>query len=388
MAPTQWLKLTFQATDVFTKLIRRVKAVHDVIERTANVCAGRINKNLDESDCFLSLEHYSRVEVKLHNLLTSICDYCHDRCATLISSQTDKNSAITAAQIISFAENVENFTKLCEEVCGRSSPALKVAFKSQAGRYVHKFHTQRKSKLELLLDSERWKCAEVPPEFHVLLEQLKTRNFTNESPTSNKEMIVTNGATSSLLVGNETYVVIGTVLMLLRFICEYCTCAQQVPSMGVQIGKNLADLLQSFNSRTCQLILGAGALQKAGLKTITSVNLALASRALQLVLWFLPYVKEHFSQLKCEVKKLGFDVVEGNIKDHIVQLREKILSIMSNLVSNLLSEWNARPPIPSQSFRNISKQFVKLHEAVGDILPADQVNTFILLLKPLFAFSF
>ena len=32
-------------------------------------------------------------------------------------------------------------------------------------------------------------------------------------------------------------------------------------------------LFQTFNSRTCQLILGAGALQLVGLKTITTKNL-------------------------------------------------------------------------------------------------------------------
>lgn len=32
-------------------------------------------------------------------------------------------------------------------------------------------------------------------------------------------------------------------------------------------------LLQIFNSRTCQLVLGAGALQLVGLKTISTKNL-------------------------------------------------------------------------------------------------------------------
>ena len=50
-----------------------------------------------------------------------------------------------------------------------------------------------------------------------------------------------------------------------------------------------------FNSRTCQLILGAGALQLVGLKTITTKNLALASRCLQLVVHFLPIVRLHFT---------------------------------------------------------------------------------------------
>ena len=36
---------------------------------------------------------------------------------------------------------------------------------------------------------------------------------------------------------------------------------------------NAADLAQSFNSRTCQVVLGAGAMRSAGLKNITAKHL-------------------------------------------------------------------------------------------------------------------
>jgi len=37
----------------------------------------------------------------------------------------------------------------------------------------------------------------------------------------------------------------------------------------VELGLKTADLLKLFNSRACQLVLGAGAVSLAGLKTIT-----------------------------------------------------------------------------------------------------------------------
>lgn len=60
------------------------------------------------------------------------------------------------------------------------------------------------------------------------------------------------------------------------------------------IGRYLAELLRHYNSRCCQLVLGAGAMQAAGLKTITSTILVLASRSLKLLLWCMPFVKSHF----------------------------------------------------------------------------------------------
>ena len=52
--------------------------------------------------------------------------------------------------------------------------------------------------------------------------------------------------------------------------------------------------MKFFNSRICQLIIGAGAISVSGLKTITIRNLALAQRAVQLVMKIIPYIRKHF----------------------------------------------------------------------------------------------
>lgn len=149
--------------------MHRVKAVHDLIKHVVDISAGlQTPDDLSPSETvkFLSMDDHSRVENKLQNLLISVCDYCHERLASLVSTQSEKQTIITS-QITELSNMVENFTELCKNVCGRQSPALKAAFKIQAGNYVNKFHSQRKNKLVLLLEAERWKIAEVPPEFQV-----------------------------------------------------------------------------------------------------------------------------------------------------------------------------------------------------------------------------
>ena len=47
-----------------------------------------------------------------------------------------------------------------------------------------------------------------------------------------------------------------------------------------------------FNSRACQLILGAGATKSAGLKNITTKHLALASQGLSIIISLIPYLRE------------------------------------------------------------------------------------------------
>lgn len=355
------------------KLVQRVRAVHDVIKQTVDITAGLVTPELRETENFLTPQEHKQVETKLRDLLTSVCDYCHERLASLVSTQSEKQ-AVIASQITELSTIVESFTELCERICGRQSPALKAAFKIQAGNYVHKFHNQRRSKLTLLLDAECWKVAKVPPEFQLLVEKLAMCSVIKSLPSSptedNNKLEAEPG--NALKVGSQDYVAVGTVLMLIRLISEYCVCAYDLQLLAPVIGRNLAELLRTFNSRSYHLVLGAGALRTAGLKTITSANLALTSRSLQLVLWMISCIRAHFAALTSD-QLPSFDVVEKDIGHHIQQLETKILSIMNTLLSDHLNEWDAKPPVPSKAFRNISRQLMKLHEAVSPILPEEQV---------------
>ncbi|KAF5307915.1 hypothetical protein FQR65_LT06482 [Abscondita terminalis] len=371
----QWLRVLSLSGDALTKLIKRVQAVHNVIQHTADVSAGFLDIT-EFGEKFLSPAEHARVKLKLQDLLVSVCDYCHERMASSVSTQSDKQP-ITSSQIMDLSEIVGNFTRTCESVCGKQNPALRAAFKIQAGNYVHKFHNQRKSKLTLLLDAERWKVAEVPPEFQILVEKISSNKPMNSIPntptTENGVISNVNKAASALKIGSQEYVTVGTVLMLIRLVSEYCVCAYDLPLLAGVIGRNLTELLRTFNSRSCQLVLGAGSLRTADLKTITSTTLALTSRALQLVLWLIPHVRAHFKNISNELL-VCMDTVERDIGDHIQQLESKVLYIINTLLGEQLNEWDARPPVPSKAFRNVSKHLTKLHEAVKPVLPPEQVS--------------
>ncbi len=44
----------------------------------------------------------------------------------------------------------------------------------QANRFVNRFHDERKTKLGLILDNERWKQADVPTEFQDLVDYISS----------------------------------------------------------------------------------------------------------------------------------------------------------------------------------------------------------------------
>lgn len=49
------------------------------------------------------------------------------------------------------------------------------------------------------------------------------------------------------------------------------------------------------------------------------------------------------------------DTVERDIRSHIREIEGKILTIVDNLMGGQINGWAVKPPVPSQSFRNISR---------------------------------
>lgn len=376
----EWILLLESATVSLLKLLKRVRLIHDVMLHVADSSAG---KNIDGEDVsfvedfetFLTITDHNYIETKLTSLLQSVGNYCHERCANMVSNQSLEKYSGTLEEMEKLTQIVEEFCSGCEEVIGVKSLPLMAALKAQGARYCQKFHSERKSKLSLLLDNERWKPAEVPSEFQKMINHIAKGNFmwTKIDDTSNGPSV----ATPMLMVGDEPYALVGAALILVQIVSEYSRCASHLPIVSTQMGRNVIDLLRTFNSRCCQLVLGAGAVHVAGLKMITISNLALVSRALQLVLWLMPQVRGHFNGLDHNGSSgslNGWVTVEKDFLSHIKEIENKMLTIVSQLVHTQLSNWDARPPIPSQSFRNISRHFVKLHEAIAQVLPAEQIH--------------
>lgn len=393
---SEWILLLRKATVLLLRLLHRIKAVLTVMQQISEASSGRsgINGDLDDSfevESFLTESDHKKVEEKLNEMMHSICNYCHERCANLISNQSLEKHVATADEIQSLNEIVKNFSRGCEEMSGTQRIPLTAAVQVQATRFAQKFHSERKSKLSLLLDNERWKQSEVPDEYQQMINKISDGDFNWVKGEDTKKR----PPAPVLYVDSESFALVGAALVLIQIVSEYCQCASNLSMISTQLSRNLIDLLRTFNSKCCQLVLGAGALRVAGLTTITTGNLALVSRALQLVLWLLPRLKGHFQKLEYSIAmesntesasvnsnnftsnnfiNSSYDTIEKDFVSHIKEIETKVLTIVTSLVSTQLNSWNARPPVPSQSFRNISRHFVKLHEVLAPILPEQQIH--------------
>ncbi|XP_019720066.1 vacuolar protein sorting-associated protein 54 isoform X1 [Hippocampus comes] len=319
----------------------------------------------------------NRLLNNIQELLHAASDISHDCCVKLLTARAKDGSLerITSSEFVDLSVAVESFAEETEELCGRRSVSLRGALQSQADRFVHRFHEERKTKLSLLLDNERWKQAEVPAEFQELADSMAGGTIALAAhkaagPDERKPA-------DFLVVKGHKYAVVGTVLLLIRILLEYCQCVNDIPAIATDMLTRLADLLKHFNSRSCQLVLGAGALQVVGLKTITTKNLALASRCLQLVMFYIPVIRRHFES-KLQPKHANvlrhFDHITKDYNDHVAEIWAKLVAIMDGIFEKVLTKYEVKAPMPSSCFRNVCKQMVKMHEAINDLLPPEQTQ--------------
>ncbi|XP_015776568.1 PREDICTED: vacuolar protein sorting-associated protein 54-like [Acropora digitifera] len=158
---------------------------------------------------------------------------------------------------------------------------------------------------------------------------------------------------------------------------EYCQCVDDTPMLVTDIMNKLFETLKMFNSRTCQLVLGAGALQLVGLKTITAKHLALAARCLEVITIHIPVFKAHFEQRlppKQYVLLTQFDQILKDYNNHRQELFSKIVNLMEEVFKTIFSKWEVKAPMPSQAMRSAVKQITKLHESLSAVLPGAHVE--------------
>lgn len=72
------------------------------------------------------------------------------------------------------------------------------------------------------MESERWKQADVPPEFQSLVTYIYENKVFPPNLFKIDDKVKKSSVQNFIMVGNEKYAVVGTALMLTQMIHEYC----------------------------------------------------------------------------------------------------------------------------------------------------------------------
>ncbi|KAK6945695.1 Vacuolar protein sorting-associated protein 54, C-terminal [Dillenia turbinata] len=261
------------------------------------------------------------------------CDAAHGRWAKLLGVRALLHPKLRLQEFLSIYGITFDFINATEKIGGRLGYSIRGTIQSQAKAFVEYQHESRMAKIKAVLDQETWVEVDVPDEFQAIVSSIICPVPTNvddahSSPrtrdaslSSDDCLLVTiNGpldsqtsaldgaseknkaATSSVQNNNSNTNErgkstsqtlssrgVGYHMML----SEYVDMNQCLPALSSEIVHRVVEILKFFNTRTCQLVLGAGAMQVSGLKSITAKHLALASQVISFTFAIIP-VEEHY----------------------------------------------------------------------------------------------
>lgn len=315
--------------------------------------------------------------------------------------------------------------------------------------YVYKFHDERKKRIDNQLEREQWKMVEdLPSELQKLMTMLIDENMSivetlsileqqnlqcsflkatekfghsrgnsdssakinfnpdkksissetsskhlekssNELQEQQASLSINNNSSSCRLsfvsALGSTYVIVNSVIELIGIVIEYCRCALDLRSLSAEILEHLFEILQLYNSKAFHLVYSAGAIEIAGLKTITPRNLIVSQRCLKLIILLIPAVHRFFQQLLPENTRLRhFDEIKSSYEDHAAKIPERVIFIVKDVINTELSPWEARPPVPSVQFTKVAKQLRRLHDTIQGALPRDEFSALFLRINQTF----
>jgi vacuolar protein sorting-associated protein 54 len=186
----------------------------------------------------------------------------------------------------------------------------------------------------------------------------------------------------TLCVQGITYHCVNCGLILLKMIAEYMDISNALPSLATEVVHRVAEILKLYNSRSCQLVLGAGAMQVSGLKSITTKHLALASQSISFFYCLIPDIRRRLAAhipdarkalLLTEIDRVGQDykVHRDEIHSKLVAIMKERLLVHLKTLPQVAETWN-RPDDgdnqPSQYARTLTKEVGLLHKVLSPLL--------------------
>ena len=353
----------------------------ELLETFSDHAKATLNSQKDpEVSSLLSDIDYTRMMAESNDVLVTSCEIAQSQCIKILTLRQQRNSAVNERldhnNHIKLSRLVESFAVTCEQLTNRSSHPIRASLVGQSRELVKQFHQERLTNIKLLLETERWVAADVPADFQRMVDNI-VKNCSPSEVVARPTYTANDPPRSSLSFSGKRYIVTSTLLIVIKILIEYCQCVVDIPVMSKDILTKTVENLKHFNEGTCHLVLKAGAIKNIGLKTITAKHLGIASQSLSVVLQLLPWVRNIFTAHLPKTQHLLLDQInnlETDIQDHMNQIFSKLINIMGDVYRSSLHNWQPKPPTPSHSITVVTRQTIKLHEALASLLQPSEIQ--------------
>lgn len=347
----------------------------------------------------------------LSSLLGQAVDAAQTQITKLLRVRSVATAELPLNRFLRYFKLCRLFADECEAISGRSGSALKGAVNDHINAFVQKFSDFEKQELAKAMDSDRWEPKDFdsadtevlarilksmesdPPnwaEFGDILAPIaEPGNATNgTNGTSDGAPKEKSKNTIPAIVDEEKYTISNSSTFVLRGIERHLVLLSHIPSMTTEISSSLCEYIKLFNSRLCQLILGAGAMATAGLKNINTKHLAIASQTLSFIIAIMPYIREcarrRVSAPTSGGKNVGteFDNTKRLLQDQQSSIHDKLTDILSGRATVHMRalkkvEWDTDAEIKrdvSAAMESLTKDTVTMHKVINKYLNEVQVR--------------
>lgn len=150
-------------------------------------------------------------------------------------------------------------------------------------------------------------------------------------------------------IGEQVFSLPSSAIFCMDGLSHFLQLISSMPPMAADVSTSLISYLRHFIACCTRLVLDVGARQSAGLKNITSKHLALASQALEFTATLISHVREfvrrHAGRDASALRIVEFDEVKHLYQEHQNRMHNKLVLIMSQLVSSRVKtlkniDWN------------------------------------------------
>ncbi|CAG8900364.1 unnamed protein product [Penicillium egyptiacum] len=333
----------------------------------------------------------------MSSLLGQAVDIAQSQITKVLKVRSEQTAQLPKEEFLRYFTLNRLFADECEAISGRSGTALKTIVGNQIRDFITRFGDGQRHQIVNVMDADRWDARDFGDVENTILTRIldaSTKDIDAWVEVSKiwierdgneqgklADTAAENGADKSrvrsAVIDEQKYILPDSAVAMMRSIEEFDFLMSNIPSMIQDIAPHLLDILKLFNSRSSQLILGAGATRSAGLKTITTKHLALSSQALSFVIALVPYVRE-FVRRHGQANPLmaEFDKVKRLCQEHQSGIHEKLVDIMSSRSSvhvNAMKKinWDAKGASPAVNpfMETLAKETGILHRVLSKHLP-------------------
>ena len=302
----------------------------------------------------------------LSSLLGQAVDIAQAEVTKVLKVRVEQTTRLPMPFFLKYFTLNRLFTDECEAISGRGGASLRNVVHEHIKSFVKYTSEREKEQLINKMDADKWEAKDFTDEDSQRLNRILSASTSDvddwtkasalwlERPVENgatKNGQPTNGVSPgslaaaqtdvpkeatkdkvrSAIIDEEKYILPDSAMVVAGGIEVFERLIAGIPTMSVDITSSMFEYIKLFNSRSSQLILGAGATRSAGLKNITTRHLALSSQALSFVVAIIPYIREFDRRYipSSSTTLADFDKIKRLLQEHQSGIHDKLIEIMT-----------------------------------------------------------